>query len=111
MSIGNPDSIWFTRPSLYNLLHDAGFTSALELRLPRFEKSSDRVTLVAFKGSPQSFASAPAADEVGAARWPERQRVATPEPDSARLLMRRLAPWTPGPLKEWVIRRQERRRT
>ena len=72
-SLDNQTSFWFTRPSLLNALHAAGFTSVAECHSPpHLEKSSDRVTLVAIKGQPYR----PAA--VAAARlpvtWPERQR-------------------------------------
>ncbi len=112
VSIGNPESIWFTRPSLYNLLLDAGFTSAMDVCVPRHEKTSDRATLVAFKGSPLRPASVPAAGDVEPLRWSERQH-GNLHPNQTRLgeLKRRLAPWTPAPVREWVLQRQERRRT
>jgi 2-polyprenyl-3-methyl-5-hydroxy-6-metoxy-1,4-benzoquinol methylase len=108
VSIGNPESIWFTGPSLYNLLEDAGFTSVLEVRAPRYEKHSDRVTLVAFKGVEQDLASADG-DGQPRPRWPERSRT-SPHPSQTIFgeLKRRLAPWTPHVVKAWVIRGQER---
>lgn len=111
VSIGNPESIWLTRASLFNLLDDAGFTTVTEIHVPRHEKNSDRVTLLAFKGSPRKLASAPAEAEPTRLRWPE-QDTSTPHPNQTLLgeLKRRLAPWTPGPLKRWVVARQERRR-
>ena len=109
VSIGNPESMWFTRPSLYNLLGDAGFTSVLEVRVPRYEKHSDRVTLVAFRGVEQELESGITEDEPRRLRWPERQR-SSPHANQTILgeLKRRLAPRTPRPVKSWVIRRQER---
>jgi len=109
VSIGNPESMWFTGPSLYNLLQDAGFSSVLEVRVPRYEKHSDRVTLVAFKGAEQSLEFAATGDELAKLRWPERQRL-SPHANQTRLgeLKRRLAPWIPSPAKTWIVRRQER---
>jgi SAM-dependent methyltransferase len=71
-SLDNRTSFWFTRPSLLNALHAAGFTSVAECHSPPHpEKSSDRLTLVAIKGQPYR----PTA--VAAARlpvtWSERQ--------------------------------------
>jgi hypothetical protein len=73
-SLDNPESVWLTRPSLYNLLADAGFTSVFEARVPRpSELHEDRVTLLASAGSridvPGDTSSAPA-------RWPESERLA-----------------------------------
>ena len=109
VSIGNPDSIWFTAPSLYNLLEDAGFTSVLEVRVPRYEKHSDRVTLVAIKGAPQGLASAAGDEQPTKLRWPEHDR-ASPHSNQTSLgeIKRRVAPYVPDPVRNWVVRRQER---
>jgi len=59
-SIDNLKSFWPTRPSLYNLLAHAGFTSVFECHNPpQAAKPADRVTLLAIKGSPQAVISAP----------------------------------------------------
>jgi 2-polyprenyl-3-methyl-5-hydroxy-6-metoxy-1,4-benzoquinol methylase len=110
VSIGNPESIWFTRPSLYNLLLDAGFTSIAEACAPRHEKHSDRVTLLAFKGATRTFKSAPG-EQPQPPRWPEQNR-ATPHPNQTLVgeLKRRLAPRTPEALRRRIIARQARRR-
>ena len=109
VSIGNPESIWFTRPSLYNLLEDATFTSVLEVHVPRYAKHADRVTLVALKGAVQTLASAATGNELPRLRWPEHQRT-SPHPNQTILgeIKRRLAPLTPAPVTRWVVRRQER---
>lgn len=109
VSIGNPESIWFTRPTLYNLLEDASFTSVLEVHIPRYAKHADRVTLVALKGAVQTLASQRTGNELPHLRWKENERSA-PHPNQTTLgeIKRRLAPWTPAPVKRWVVRRQER---
>ncbi len=50
-SVDNLESFWPTRPSLYNMLTHAGFTSVYECHVPpETGKPSDRLTLVAIKG-------------------------------------------------------------
>ena len=74
-SLDNPDSFWLTRPSLYNLLADAGFTSVLEAHVPRpGERWADRVTLVAGRGSYQAVPGTPNPADPPM-RWPERERL------------------------------------
>jgi SAM-dependent methyltransferase len=109
-SIGNPESLWLTRPSLYNALSDAGFSSVLELRTPRFPKWSDRVQLVAFRGERRTLLSAPGGDELDVQRWPEREE-SHPHPLATWRgeLTRRAAPYLPDRAKEWVRGRRERR--
>jgi SAM-dependent methyltransferase len=58
-SLDNPRSFWLTRPSLYNLLAHAGFTSVLEVRFPRALAIRDRLTLAAIKGERRQALSAP----------------------------------------------------
>src|SRR6476620_11158911 len=61
-SIDNVNSFWLTRPSLYNLLAHAGFTSVYECQNPPvWQKFEDRCTLLAIKGTPATVMSAPAA--------------------------------------------------
>jgi hypothetical protein len=108
-SIGNPASFWPTWPSLYNLLGDAGFSSASEVVWPRHKKTSDRVTLVAYHGAravPRSF---PNREPVAFPRWPERDR-RRPHPNQGSLaqIKRHIGPFLPGALKELVRRRRER---
>ena len=74
-SLDNPASVWLTRPSLYNLLADAGFSSVLELRAPRAhvgQQPGSMVNLLAFRGErfevPHSVAG-----PGEPARWPERE--------------------------------------
>jgi hypothetical protein len=64
-SIGNPTSVWLTRPSLYNLLVDVGFSSVYECHMPlipkyeqmRFRKEADRSTFIALKNQPVKLLS------------------------------------------------------
>jgi SAM-dependent methyltransferase len=109
-ALGNAESFWLTRASLFNLLTDAGFTSVAELHVPRFRKSLDHVTLVAFMGMPCAVVSAPGAEGVGAARWPERER-RRPAPNATwrGALKLRLAPYAPAVVKDRARRRRERR--
>ena len=59
-SIDNTFSFRFTRDSLLRLLHDAGFSSVLEGRVP-FEpgKADDRITLAALKGDAVKISTYP----------------------------------------------------
>lgn len=109
-SIGNPDSFWLTHASLFNALSDAGFSSVLELRMPRFSKWSDRVQLVAFRGTRQTLRSAPGGDRLDVERAPERERSRPHELATRRGdLKRRIAPYVPAQAKEWARQRRERR--
>jgi 2-polyprenyl-3-methyl-5-hydroxy-6-metoxy-1,4-benzoquinol methylase len=65
-SADNATSFWFTKPSLYNLIANAGFTSAYDCQLPALPGlQADRETVVAVKGR---------AVEGEPARWPEEFR-------------------------------------
>lgn len=59
-SMDNATSFWFSRESLFQLLHDAGFTSVYECMVPREPfKPENRVTVVAMKGTPVKISSYP----------------------------------------------------
>jgi SAM-dependent methyltransferase len=50
-SLDNQTSTWLTKPSLLNLLHRCGFSSAYECNVPiEPQKRDDRLTIVAIKG-------------------------------------------------------------
>jgi 2-polyprenyl-3-methyl-5-hydroxy-6-metoxy-1,4-benzoquinol methylase len=71
-SLDNLSSFWFTRPSLYNVLTDAGFTSVAECHIPQHVGlAPDRLALVAVKGTAVTPASAGPCPPPP--RWPERQ--------------------------------------
>jgi tRNA (mo5U34)-methyltransferase len=75
-SLDNPASLWLTRPSLYNLLVDAGFTSVLEVRAPRAhvgQQPGNMVNLLAFRGERFEVPASPLAGPGEAVRWPERE--------------------------------------
>ena len=109
-SIGNPESFWLTRPSLFNLMVDAGFTSVLDLRMPRFAQTADRVELVGFRGTPRTLLSAPGGDKLDVERWPEREEQPVHDMATWRGELKRLVgPYTPAPVKEWARQRRERR--
>jgi len=59
-SLDNPESFWLTRPSLYNALSHAGFTTVYECHMPpESEKPLDRVTLLAMRGQRQELFCSP----------------------------------------------------
>jgi SAM-dependent methyltransferase len=75
-SIDNPESFWLTKPSLYNLVRRAGFTSAYEVRVPRSAYGAwDREVLVAIMGEPQDgMLTAPQVATAAGGEWPEKER-------------------------------------
>lgn len=109
-SIGNHESVWLTRPSLYNALVDAGFSSVHELRMPHLRRWDERVLLTAFRGSRQTLRSAPGGEQLEVPRCPEAQPprhhpLATWRGEAKR----RFAPYVPAPVKELARRRREAR--
>jgi len=71
-SLTNERSFWFTRPSLYNLLKSAGFTSIYECHKPRETQTwYDRVTLVAVKGDRVQLLSSPLVNSIPEEDWSE----------------------------------------
>jgi hypothetical protein len=77
-SFDNPESVWLTKPSLFNLLRHAGFTSVFEIRVPRPQFGAwDRTLLAAVRGTPQDGVLAAPGLDLGAAvepDWPEEER-------------------------------------
>lgn len=64
-SLDNLKSFWFTRPSLYNLLEQVGFTSVYECKNPaEATKPPDRCTLLAMKGQRSALISSPLVNEL-----------------------------------------------
>ena len=96
-SVDNPQSIVLTRPSLFNALAHAGFTSAFECKLPPILEEPDWGTFVAIKGRPEPLTSAPLLDAQPWADLPD------PEPPP-RPVHRRLAGRLPQPVKHAVRR-------
>lgn len=59
-SLDNVFSFFFTKDTLYKLLHDCGFTTVMECHVPlEPTKTEDRVTLVAIKGAKAKISSYP----------------------------------------------------
>jgi SAM-dependent methyltransferase len=77
-SADNLKSFWFTRPSLVNILADAGFTSVYECFTPIHKnfgrpgiEAADRCTFVAIKGEAVDLVTSPAANRLKES-WPEK---------------------------------------
>jgi 2-polyprenyl-3-methyl-5-hydroxy-6-metoxy-1,4-benzoquinol methylase len=78
-SLDNPTSFKLTRPSLYNLLSHAGFSSVYECHNPPEPgKPQDRVTLLAMRRRRTSLLSAPFVDASPSEAWPEERNAAAP---------------------------------
>lgn len=59
-SLDNERNFWLSRPSVYNLLRNVGFTTVYECHIPAEpKKPEDRITFVAIKGKPCQLLSAP----------------------------------------------------
>lgn len=100
-SLDNPKSLWITRHSLFNLLSTCGFTTVYECHVPAdVSKPSDRVTLVAIKGKPQTLLSTPKVNELPATEWPEvfHPRL-SPDQDPRVQLSKRLSHMLPEAVK------------
>ncbi|MDT4965876.1 MAG: hypothetical protein QOJ64_613 [Acidobacteriota bacterium] len=75
-SLDNVKSFWFTRPSLYNLLAHADFTSVYTCQNPVvLSQSADKDTLVAVKGTRQNLDSVPIEESLLDELWPEERQV------------------------------------
>jgi 2-polyprenyl-3-methyl-5-hydroxy-6-metoxy-1,4-benzoquinol methylase len=82
-SIDNVRSLWLTRPSLYNLLTNVGFTSVLECHVPPVpDVPADRITLIAVKGQAAGVRSSPATAAQGALLSPEHPTYRTSQDHS-----------------------------
>ena len=87
-SLDNPKSLWLTRRSLFNLLSASGFTSVHECHCPAdVEQPSDRVVLLAIKGTPQTLRSTPRLNDLPVGDWPEtfKPRLSSDQDPRARL--------------------------
>jgi hypothetical protein len=74
-SLDNEKSFWFTRPSLFNLLSQAGFTSVYTCQNPAVPGQwTDRDTLVAVKGNRQELFSTPVMNGLPDELWTEESR-------------------------------------
>lgn len=74
-SLDNEKSFWLTRPSLFNLLSRAGFTSVYTCQNPSvLTQWLNRDTLVAVKGVRQELFSTPIVNSLPDEPWPEESR-------------------------------------
>ena len=91
-SLNNLTSLWLTRPSLYNLLSVAGFTSVWECHNPRqIGIEEDRLALLAMKGERiNSLPSAPE-DPIPEEPWPETRAQEAQRPQQIEELESTLA--------------------
>jgi 2-polyprenyl-3-methyl-5-hydroxy-6-metoxy-1,4-benzoquinol methylase len=123
-SLENVQSYWLTRPSLYNLLSHAGFTSVLECHVPtKLDMPFDRITLVGVKGEPVQILSSPATAAIEPSSWPEsrpfrasqdhgfwstnKKRIKASIPDAIRAPLKRLrdlvrGKTAPDPTQPWT---------
>jgi len=112
-SLDNPTSTYFTRPSLYRLLYDLGFTSVCECGIPQVpQQAEDRATFVAVKGTTVPLVSCPQLPPEYARDLPEWTlatlalrrglRIVSPlVPHRFKRLARNICPegWTLSPVK------------
>jgi len=90
-SLDNECSFWLTRPSLFNLLAESGFTSVYTCENPVLQgQRVDRDTLVAMKGRRQELLSTPTLNSMPEQRWPEASPV-DPYPSQQQLVGSRLS--------------------
>lgn len=98
-SADNPESFWFTRPSLVNILSNTGFSSVYECFIPAHLnfgrpgiESKDRCTFVALKNESRQLKTSPKANSLKES-WPERSLSYSRKgfiQDSFRLLCKKL---------------------
>lgn len=105
-SLDNPESFWFTRPSLYNLLSHIGFTSVYECHIPpEPDKPLDRLTLLAMRGQRQDILCSPLLSaqpiEALGEKANHHQARQTEVPDSK---LRVIGGLLPAPVKKFVKR-------
>jgi len=85
-SLDNNENFWLSRPTLYNALSHAGFTTVYECHVPAEpEKPADRITFVAIKGEKCRLLNTPLMDARPGEDVPERpQRENSVAVDSLR---------------------------
>lgn len=72
-SLDNNSNFWLSRPTIYNLMADAGFTSVFECHIPvEPRKPENRMTFVGIKGEPCRLLNAPLMASHPRDRMPER---------------------------------------
>jgi SAM-dependent methyltransferase len=105
-SLGNRTSFWLTRPSLLNLLKNAGFTSVMEVLNPLLPgQLTDRTILAAVKGTRQPLHAAPSTNATPFQDWPEHQEVRYDSMQRTTYrLEKRLTHMVPAPLRRGMKR-------
>ncbi|HEY6806679.1 MAG TPA: class I SAM-dependent methyltransferase [Pyrinomonadaceae bacterium] len=75
-SLDNETSFWFTRPSIYNLLGNLGFSSVYSCSIPATpRKGPDSDTFVALKGTRSKLLTTPTMNDQPLQHWPEQSQV------------------------------------
>lgn len=75
-SLDNETSFWFTRPSIFNLLQNTGFTSVYSCSIPATpNKGSDSDTFVALKGDKLKLMTVPAVNVREPEQWTEQSQM------------------------------------
>jgi SAM-dependent methyltransferase len=75
-SLDNASSFWLTRPSLLNLLKEAGFSSVMEVLNPALPgQLGDRTVLAAIKSTRQTIHAAPSTNDLPFPDWAEHEKV------------------------------------
>jgi predicted RNA methylase len=107
-SIDNTRSVWPTRPSLFNLLMNVGFTSVLECHVPpMLDVPLNRATFVAVKGTPAEIRSSPATAAAAGhpTPWPEHRDQSSSQPPSGwKALRHRVKEVIPPPVRKSLKR-------
>ncbi|HYG80019.1 MAG TPA: class I SAM-dependent methyltransferase, partial [Pyrinomonadaceae bacterium] len=104
-SLDNNESFWLTRPSLWNLIKDVGFTTAYLCVNPAADSAfSDREVLIALKGRPQTIVATPLVNEFPPTEWPEQDGR---QPQAAQAAALRAA--EPPPPRPGVLTRAARK--
>ena len=75
-SLDNETSFWFTRPSIYNLFSNVGFTTVYSCNVPALpSKGADSDTFVAIKGKKVRLNTTPTVNDQPLPLWPEKSMV------------------------------------
>jgi predicted RNA methylase len=75
-SLDNDYSLWLTRPTLFNLLADSGFTSVYTCQNPAVPGQwADRETVVALKGDRPELLTTPPLNDMPEKRWDENSQI------------------------------------
>jgi ubiquinone/menaquinone biosynthesis C-methylase UbiE len=95
-SLDNETSFWFTRPSIYNLFSNVGFTTVYSCNVPVVpSKGADSETFIALKGSKAQLQTSSVLNDQALPLWPEKSLVGVYTGEGSRMgplrKLRRLA--------------------